>query len=231
VLQTAWKDNNLVLFLLTIYNFIKLDPELVHTQQAIVDPGTYIGPELIVCNHKCSKSTSTAAWAVQDEFGSATTKKLAISCAIDEYNYRMGQVDQGDQFWAGNPGLRRIRRGGWHALWRFLYNVVLCNSYLLSSYVDRRSKGCRHEKGQWEFQDKLITQLFECAKSQGHMIKRCVLSSKSPSLSSAQEHTCVRCAREQDCQGCFIAGQSCEPSKKQRALGEISGNSRPQKRP
>ncbi len=52
----------------------------------------------------------------KDEFGSATTKKLAIPRAIDEYNYRMGQVDRGDQFRAGNPGLRRIRRGGWHAL-------------------------------------------------------------------------------------------------------------------
>jgi hypothetical protein len=105
VLQTAWKDNNLVLFLLTIHDFIKLNPELICTQQAIVEPGTFIRPELIVCDRKCSKSTSTAARAVQDEFGSATTKKLAILCAIDKYNYCIGQVDQRDQFWAGNPGL------------------------------------------------------------------------------------------------------------------------------
>lgn len=89
MLQTAWKDNNLVLFLSTIHDFIKLDPKLVRAQQ-----GTYIGPELIVHNRKRSKATSTAAWAVQDEFGSATTKKLAIPRAIDEYNYRMGQVDR-----------------------------------------------------------------------------------------------------------------------------------------
>jgi hypothetical protein len=113
-----------------------------------VDPGTYIRPELIVHSHKRSKATSIAAQAVRDEFGSATTKKLAIPRAIDEYNYRIGQVDRRDQFRVGNPGLRQIRRSGWHALWRFLYNIVLCNSYLLSSYVGRRSKGCGHEKGQ-----------------------------------------------------------------------------------
>jgi hypothetical protein len=231
VLQTAWKDNNLVLFLSTIHDFIKLDPELVRAQQAIVEPGTFIGLELIVRDRKRSKATSTAARAVRDEFGSATTKKLAIPRAIDEYNYRMGQVDRGDQFRAGNPGLRRIRRGGWHALWRFLYNVVLCNSFLLSSYVGDRSKGCGHEKGQWEFRDKLIAQLFERAKASRQTPKRCVLGLKRPTLSPAQEHTRVRRAREQDCRGCSIAGQSREPSKKRRVLGEISGNSRPQKRP
>jgi hypothetical protein len=116
VLQTAWKDNNLVLFLSTIHNFIKLDPELVHAQQAIVEPGMFIRPELIVHDHKRSKATSTAAQAVQDGFGSATIKKLAIPCAIDKYNYRMGQVDSEDQYQSENPGLHRIRCGGWHAL-------------------------------------------------------------------------------------------------------------------
>jgi len=61
-----------------------------------VDPGTYIGPELIVRSRKRLKATSIAAQAVQDEFGSATTKKLAIPCAINKYNYRIGQVDRGD---------------------------------------------------------------------------------------------------------------------------------------
>ena len=108
---------------------------------------------------------------------------------------------------------------------------MLCNSFLLSSYVGDRSKGCGHEKGQWEFRDKLITQLFERAKSQGHMTKRHILSPKSPSLSPGQEHTRVRRAQAQDCRGCSIAGQSREPSKKRRALEEISGNLRLQKRP
>jgi hypothetical protein len=98
ILETAWKDNNLVLFLSTIYDFVKLDPDLVRVQQTITDPGQFIGPELIVRARKRLKATSTAARSVQAEFGSATTKKLAIPRAIDEYNYHKGQVDQGDQY-------------------------------------------------------------------------------------------------------------------------------------
>jgi hypothetical protein len=112
MLQTAWKDNNLVLFLSTIHDSIKLNPELVHIQQAIVDLDTYIGPELIVHNRKRPKATSTAARAVRDEFGSATTKNLAILYMINEYNYLIDQVDQRDQFQAENPGLHRIRHSG-----------------------------------------------------------------------------------------------------------------------
>jgi hypothetical protein len=98
VLETAWKDNNLVLFLSTIHDFVKLDPEVVCAQQAIVDLSTSIWPELLVQNQKRPKTTSTAARAVHTEFGSATIKKLAILCAIDKYNHCIGQVDQGDQF-------------------------------------------------------------------------------------------------------------------------------------
>jgi hypothetical protein len=112
VLETAWKDNNLVLFLSTIHDFVKLDPDLAREQQALTDPGQFISLELIVQTCKRPKATSTAAWSVQAEFGSATTKKLAISREIDKYNYRIGQVDQGNQYQAGNSGLRQIQRGG-----------------------------------------------------------------------------------------------------------------------
>jgi hypothetical protein len=215
----------------TIHDFVGLDPDLVRIRQATTDPGDFIGSELIVQTRKRPKATSTAARSVQAEFGSATTKKLAILRAINKYNHYMGQVDRGDQYQVGNPGLRRIRHSGWHALWRFLYNTVLCNSYLLSSYVRDRSKGCGHEKGQWEFWDKLIAQLFEQARAQGQMRKRWISSPKPLTLASVPEHIRIRRAREQDCRGCFIAGLFREPSKKRRALGEISANQRPQKRP
>ena len=44
----------------------------------------------------------------------------------------MNAVDQADQLRSYNSGLRRIRKGGWHAIWHFLFNTVLVNSYLLS---------------------------------------------------------------------------------------------------
>jgi len=128
VLQTAWKDNNLVLFLSTIHSPVELAPNIVRAQQAITKPGNLIGRELIVRRRKRSKAISTAARIVALEFGNAVQKNLAIPCIIDDYNHKMGQVDLADQYRAGNPGRRRIRQGGWHALWKFIYNTVLVNS-------------------------------------------------------------------------------------------------------
>jgi hypothetical protein len=63
----------------------------------------------------------------------------------------MGQVDLADQYRAGNPGRQRIQRGIWHTIWKFIYNTVLVNNYLLSSYVGGRVTGSGHENGQREF--------------------------------------------------------------------------------
>jgi len=71
-------------------------------------------------------------------FGSEPVKDLPIPKFIDDYNHYMGQVDQADQRRASNPGLRRIKRGGWHALWNFIFNVTLVNSFLLSDYKEVR---------------------------------------------------------------------------------------------
>jgi hypothetical protein len=62
----------------------------------------------------------------------------------------MGGVDIADQLRGGMNGLRRIRRGGWRALWHFIFNLTLVNSFLLS--------GC---KSQFEFRNALIRQLLE----------------------------------------------------------------------
>ena len=105
VLQTAWKDNNLVLFLSKIHYPVELDPEIVRILQTKTQPGSLIGRELIVRNRGRPRATSTAAKSVRAEFGNAVRKNLAILSVIDEYNHRMGQVDLADQYRAGNPGL------------------------------------------------------------------------------------------------------------------------------
>jgi hypothetical protein len=122
--------------------------------QAKTQPGSLIGQELIVQNRRRPRATSTAAKSVQAEFGDTIQKNLAILCVIDEYNHKMGQVDLADQYRSGNPGLCRIRCKGWYALFRFLFNTVPVNSYLLSSYAD--GKGGRRV-GQKTFQKKLIS--------------------------------------------------------------------------
>ena len=61
VLQTAWKDNNLVLFLSNIHSPINLPLKTIRTQQITTDLGTLLGLELIVRTRKRLKATSTAA--------------------------------------------------------------------------------------------------------------------------------------------------------------------------
>jgi hypothetical protein len=230
VLQTAWKDNNLVLFLSTIHNPIELAPDIVRIQQAIMKPGNRIGRELIVRSRKRSKATPTAARIVALEFGNTVRKNLAIPCIIDEYNHKMGQVDLADQYRAGNPGRRRIRRGGWHALWKFIYNTVLVNSYLLSSWVGIREKGSGLDKSQSQFRSKLICQLFELDRAKAQKQKT-VISHRNPlPFAAPEQHVRVLRARKQDCMGCALTGQARKPEKG-KALDEISTNEGAQKRP
>ena len=128
----------------------------------------------------------------------------------------MNAVDLADQLRSGNCSERRIYRGGWRALFRFLYTAVIVNSALLSTVS--RDRGLKH------FWRLLVDQLFEVAQSQGQMLKRRILHPKTLSLALALKHIKVRREREQDCQGCSLAGQSREPSKKRKALAEVSTN-------
>jgi hypothetical protein len=116
----------------------------------------------------------------------------------------MGQVDLADQYRAGNLGLCRIRHGGWHALFRFLFNTVLVNSYLLSSYAN--GKGGRGV-GQKAFRKKLVSQLFELGRAEAQKQKM-VISHANPLIFAAlDKHVQVRREREQDCRGCALIGQ------------------------
>jgi hypothetical protein len=77
--------------------------------------------------------TSTSAKTSKVPFQGKDKAYLDIPAQVDDYNHNIGMVDRADQLRANNPSTRRVRRGGWHALWLFMFNVVLCNSYLLST--------------------------------------------------------------------------------------------------
>src|SRR5450432_4862429 len=112
-MQYTWKDNALVLFLSTTSS----------------DPNS-----IIIRNWKRPSSTSSSAKTARKPFGSEPRKDLPIPKFVDDYNHLMNQVDIADQLRSSNVGNRRIRRGGWHALWNFLFQVTIVNSYLLSDY-------------------------------------------------------------------------------------------------
>ena len=82
--------------------------------------------------------------------------------------------------------------------------------------------GSGHEKGQREFREKLISQLFELARAKGRI--------SDTNLLRPEQHIRVLRARKQDCLGCALTGQVRKPEKR-KALGEISANQGPRKRP
>ena len=105
------------------------------------------------------------------------------------------------------------------------------NSYLLSSWVGSRVTGSGNAKGQKEFREKLISQLFELARAEAPKQRRAVVCTK-PLLSAAalEHHIRVLQARKQDCIGCALTGQARKPEK-HKALSEISANQVPRKQP
>ena len=120
----------------------------------------------------------------------------------------MGQVDQADQLYCYNTGLWQIRQGGWHALWNFIFNIVLVNCYLLSSF-----------KSQIEFRNSLIIDLINRGTQQKWQLLQ------SASISHTHNH---KLAYRQIQQYCTICNQI--SSSKQPALAEISRNSTPNQR-
>jgi hypothetical protein len=222
VLQTAWKDNNIVLMLSTIHNYVVLDPELAIHQALESQDGDLLDSETVIRNRRRPKITSTAGKSVWAFFQDEVRKKLPVPLVIDEYNYQMNGVDLADQLRSGNRGERRIFRGGWRALFRFLYTTVLVNSALLSTVSRKR--------GLKDFRRLLVDQLFERAESQGQMVKHRISHPKLHRLPLTLEYTRIRREREQDCKGCILTGQSREPSKKTKGFGRDFGQSEASKK-
>jgi hypothetical protein len=78
IMQTAWKDNALVLFLLTIHEASSAESVVIQTR-------------------KRPAETSSAAKTAWVPFGNSPCKDLPIPKLIDDYNHHMGYVDQADQ--------------------------------------------------------------------------------------------------------------------------------------
>lgn len=90
-----------------------------------------------------------------------------------------------------------------------------------------------HEKGQREFREKLISQLFELARTEAPAWKqkREVSYTKRPVVATSEQHVRVYRERKQDCRGCSLTGQLRESLIKRKALGELSTNQNAPKRP
>jgi hypothetical protein len=192
----AWKDNALVLF-----------------QSTISD-----GQSTIVRERKRPSETSSSAKTARVPFGDSPTKELSIPRFVDDYNRQMNAVDQADQLRSYNSGLRRIRKGGWHAIWHFIFNVVLVNCYLLSFYFE--ASDTQRFTTQKAFRIELSTALMKKAQQTPRKRKAQI----SPNINS--DHKLEFATSCRDCHACKARGYVRVPSKR-RILGDITGNQRP----
>lgn len=203
----AWKDNALCLFQSTIHD----------------------GETKITRNRKRPSETSASAKTARKPFGDQPRKNLDIPDFDDDYNYNMGAVDRADQLRSYMGGLRRIRKGGWHAIWHFLFFTVLVNCWKLSfhSEVDKKFKFL----SQREFRIALQQDLFKEGRKQPR--KRNFAQYKPLSAAKdtlPQDHQKGSRGKKQDCKSCQELGRT-RSTKSRGVLGDITTknvlNSRP----
>ena len=107
--QIGWKDNALVLFLTSVYT----------------------GDEVITCIRKRPNTDKARGRAILQMFGNQSKKELVIPAVGANYNNEMNSVDIGDQLRSYLGYDHRFKRGGWQAVWSFLLDTVLINSFIL----------------------------------------------------------------------------------------------------
>lgn len=106
VLEFAWKDQNVVLFMTTVSN----------------------GKEVVIRSRRRPPKTATNAATSHVVFGDKTIKELAIPEFIDTYNHFMNGVDQADQLRCYYT-TQRVHLKHWKSLWHFLLDVTIVNTY------------------------------------------------------------------------------------------------------
>ena len=210
VLQFAWKDQQVVLFMSTVSN----------------------GRATITRKRKRPSKTSTNAKTSRVVFGSSAVKELAIPEFIDTYNHLMNGVDVADQLRSYYTS-QRIHLKTWKPLWHFLLDNTVCNCFKIACttpqkpYTELRSHA-RHKA----FNMELVNELYENSERLNASI-RPRQDTKSQKLSKlvhkapAIEHEeLIRLGNEpKPCEACSSAGRLIETDVKRKAFTELSNNS------
>ena len=139
VLEFAWKDQNVILFMTTVHN----------------------GTEMVLRMRRRPGKTATNARTSRVVFGDHAIKELLIPGFINMYNHYMNGVDEADQLRSYYNTLRAHNKT-WKLLWHFLLDTTVVNSYKIGHCTPERPFGepwqhASHKK----FRMQLARQLFE----------------------------------------------------------------------
>ena len=210
ILQFAWKDQALVLFMSTVSE----------------------GFDEVIKNRRRPAATSTGGAKSRAPFGPDARKDLPIPRAIDLYNHRMGGVDQADQL-RSYYHTQQTHMKGWKAIWSFLLDIVVINSYKLTIHGLPSDTPRTRMHGHKNFRQRLVrglvdlsTNMMTTPRPPRRMPTKHdeLVVPKSPSrhvlMLTKQNHACCLCFTSKS-----TATKSPGGPKKRKALEELSPNS------
>jgi hypothetical protein len=203
VLQLAWKDSQIVLFMTTV-----------------VDASTTVP--------RVRKRPNRGDKWVKAEFGDQPFKSLNIPDFIDMYNHFMNGVDRADQIRTYYRTNRKVYRT-WKPLWNFLFQTTLCNSALI--WMDRGHL-TKKEGGHLKFRMKLASQLMAHSSSFKHAspidgfgVRTNLINHIITSENGCNGTHAVISQSAKECKACMAQGRTAQASGKRKVLQELSNNS------
>jgi hypothetical protein len=203
VLQLAWKDAQVVLFMTTV-----------------VDARTTIS--------RVRKRPNGGDKWIKAEFGDQAFKSLDIPEFIDMYNHFMNGVDRADQIRTYYRTNRRNYRT-WKPLWNYLFQTTICNLALI--WIDQ-GYSTKQNGGHLKFRKELASQLMTHSSSVKHTLpidgfgvrtnlQNHIITSRN-GCGGTHEYI-SRTANE--CKACMAQGRTAQSCGTRKVLQELSENS------
>jgi hypothetical protein len=203
VLQLAWKDSQIVLFMTTV-----------------VDARTTIP--------RVRKRPNGGDKWIKAEFGDQAFKSLNIPEFIDMYNHFMNGVDRADQIRTYYRTNRRNYRT-WKPLWNYLFQTTICNASLI--WMDQ-GHSTKKKGGHLKFRTKLASQLMAHSSSSkytspidGFGVRTDLRNHIITSRNGCDGTHDVISKSAKECKACMAQGRTAQASGKRKVLQELSEQS------
>jgi hypothetical protein len=200
VLQLAWKDAQIVLFMTTL-----------------VDARTTVS--------RLRKRPNKKDKWIKEAFGDQPFKRLEIPDFIDMYNHLMNGVDRADQIRTYYRTNRRNYRT-WKPLWDYLFQTTICNAALI--WMDQ-GYSTKKKGGHLKFRTKLALQLMAHSSSSKYTLPIDGFGIRTNLALHVQENCQgiheVISQDAKECKACMAQGRIAQAGERRKALCELSENS------
>jgi hypothetical protein len=203
VLQLAWKDAQIVLFMTTL-----------------VDASATVS--------RLRKRPNKKDKWIKQAFGDQPFKRLEIPDFIDMYNHLMNGVDRSDQIRTYYRTNRRNYRT-WKPLWNYLFQTTICNAALI--WMDE-GHSTKKKGGHLKFRARLASQLMAHSSSSNYTSPvdgfgiRTNLASHITISRDGCSGTHEMISRDaKACKACMAQGRTAQVGEKRKPLYKLSENS------